>query len=198
MDGVYLFADFLKVKILLSDIECAGFDFREIEDVVYQLKKEIAVCVDNVDKEIPFILIFFLHIGDDTGKADDCIKGRTYFMAHICQKHGFELVCFLCFCKLRFLSLLLSFYATQFFLHTNFVRDVGQIIKYLFRFPVCIVFIRLYICFDPDILVFKHTPVLDTVSFDFPFDQSLEFLFQPPFPVVGVYKPVPGLKYAFL
>ena len=81
MDLILFVTYFLQAGIGKRVIQDARLYFREVQNIGYQPKQQIAVFVDYLDKFFFFFLVFCL--SQDAGEADYGVERRPDLMAHI-------------------------------------------------------------------------------------------------------------------
>ena len=59
----------------------SGFDSRELQDIVYQIKQQICIFVDGIFEHL-FVISREILIGNQIGKSNNCIEWCSYLMTH--------------------------------------------------------------------------------------------------------------------
>ena len=83
-------AQLVQIDGFVVEFEGPCLDFRDVEDVVYQLQEQFGVRVDDLGELLLLLLGFDL--GEQFREADDGVERRADFMAHIGKERRFETV----------------------------------------------------------------------------------------------------------
>src|SRR5258708_15004675 len=75
----------------------ASLDLRQVENIVYQHEKMLA-CPHDAPNRLgnSLIALFLSFLMEHLGDANDGVKGRSEFVAHICEKPALCSICRLC------------------------------------------------------------------------------------------------------
>ena len=82
---------------LQPQLHLAGFNLRQVEDVVDQPQQMFAAGEDLIQEPLPSAAVVLSVAGVDhqLGETDDRVQWRSQFVAHVGQEHALVLVCLL-------------------------------------------------------------------------------------------------------
>ena len=83
-----LFEQPVQVGLGIREVERAGLDFRQVEDIVDQLQQQVVVVLDDAD--ILLFLLFCIGGGENVREPDDCVERGTDLVAHVCEERAFQ------------------------------------------------------------------------------------------------------------
>ena len=86
-----IFQNIFQVKLDGLNIELAGFDFGEVQNVIDNSEQRIGPVLDFL--HVVFLLGGQIRLEGQIGHANDCVHGGPDFVAHVGQEIAFSFIC---------------------------------------------------------------------------------------------------------